>query len=160
MEFEPGMWKWLKSKVLRASWLSLSVDLLREGDKHHMWGIKRISSFFPKPFHLKWKSLSCVWIFVTPPWTVHGILQTRILEWVAFPFSRGSSQPRDWTQVSYIADSLPAEPQEKPKNTGVGSLSLLQWIFLTQESNRGLLHCRVYQLSYQWSPLNVYCQIL
>ena len=34
------------------------------------------------------------------------------------------------------ADSLPAEPQGKPKNTEVGSLSLLQWIFLTQESNR------------------------
>ena len=32
----------------------------------------------------------------------HGILQARILEWVAFPFSRGSSQPRDWTQVSCI----------------------------------------------------------
>ena len=36
-------------------------------------------------------------------YTVHGILQARILEWVAFPFSRGSSQPRDWTQVSHIA---------------------------------------------------------
>ena len=35
-------------------------------------------------------------------YTVHGILQARILEWVAFPFSRGSSQPRDWTQVSHI----------------------------------------------------------
>ena len=34
---------------------------------------------------------------------VYGILQARILEWVAFPFSRGSSQPRDQTQVSYIA---------------------------------------------------------
>ena len=34
---------------------------------------------------------------------VHGILQARILEWVAFPFSRGSSQPRDPTQVSCIA---------------------------------------------------------
>ena len=34
---------------------------------------------------------------------VHGILQARILEWVAFPFSRGSSQPRDQTQVSCIA---------------------------------------------------------
>ena len=34
--------------------------------------------------------------------TVHGILQTRILEWVAFPFSKGSSQPREWTQVSHI----------------------------------------------------------
>ena len=34
---------------------------------------------------------------------VHGILQARILEWVDFPFSRGSSQPRDRTQVSHIA---------------------------------------------------------
>ena len=34
---------------------------------------------------------------------VHGILQARILQWVAFPFSRLSSQPRDWTQVSCIA---------------------------------------------------------
>ena len=33
-------------------------------------------------------------------YTVHGIFQARILEWVDFPFSRGSSQPRDWTQVS------------------------------------------------------------
>ena len=34
---------------------------------------------------------------------VHGILQARILEWVAFPFSRGSAQSRDQTQVSHIA---------------------------------------------------------
>ena len=34
---------------------------------------------------------------------VHGILQARILEWVAFPFSRGSSQPRNWTRVSGTA---------------------------------------------------------
>ena len=37
---------------------------------------------------------------------VHGILQARILEWVAFPFSRGSSQPRDQTQVLCIAGGL------------------------------------------------------
>ena len=36
-------------------------------------------------------------------YTVHGILQARILEWVAFPFSRGSSKPRDQIQVSCIA---------------------------------------------------------
>ena len=36
-------------------------------------------------------------------YTVHGVLQARILEWVAFPFSRGSSQPRVQTQVSRIA---------------------------------------------------------
>ena len=39
-------------------------------------------------------------------YTVHGILQARILEWVAFPFSRGSSKPRDWTQVSCTAGRL------------------------------------------------------
>ena len=52
------------------------------------------------------------------------------------------------------ADSLPSEPQGKPKITGEGSLSLLQGIFPTQELNRGLLHCRqiLYQLSYQGSP--------
>ena len=57
-------------------------------------------------------------------------------------------------------DSLPAEPQGKPPNSGqsipsgVGSLFLLQRIFLTQESNRRLLHCRwiLYQLSYRGSP--------
>ena len=36
-------------------------------------------------------------------YTVHGILQARILDWVAVPISRGSSQPRDRTQVSHIA---------------------------------------------------------
>ena len=39
-----------------------------------------------------------------PDSSVHGILQARILEWVAIPFSRGSSWPRDQTQVSCIAD--------------------------------------------------------
>ena len=50
-------------------------------------------------------------------------------------------------------DSLSAEPQGKPMNTGVGSLSLLQQIFPTQGSNWGLLNCRqiLYQLSYQGS---------
>ena len=38
-----------------------------------------------------------------PGYSVHGILQATILEWVAIPSSRGSSQPRDHTQVSYIA---------------------------------------------------------
>ena len=51
-------------------------------------------------------------------------------------------------------DSLPAEPPGKPKNIGVGSLSILQRIFLTPELNQGLLHCRriLYWLSYQGSP--------
>ena len=39
-------------------------------------------------------------------YTVHGILQAKILEWVAFPFSMGSSQPRDGTRVSCVASRL------------------------------------------------------
>ena len=59
-------------------------------------------------------------------YTVHGILQARILEWVAFPFSGGLPSPGIEPRFSVLqADSLPAEPQEKSKNTGVGSLSLL-----------------------------------
>ena len=52
------------------------------------------------------------------------------------------------------AESLPSEPPGKPKNNGVGDLSLFQGIFPTQESNQGLLHCRqiLYQLSYEGSP--------
>ena len=42
--------------------------------------------------------------WILPSSSVHGILQARILEWVATAFSRGSSQPRNWTQVSCIAD--------------------------------------------------------
>ena len=49
-------------------------------------------------------------------YTVHGILQARILEWVAFPFSRVSSQPRIKPRSPELqADSLPAESQGKPK---------------------------------------------
>ena len=38
-----------------------------------------------------------------PGSSVHGVLRARILEWVAIPFSRGSSRPRDWTRVSYVS---------------------------------------------------------
>ena len=49
---------------------------------------------------VKWKTLSHVWLFAIP-WTVYSLSQN--IEWVAFPFSRGCSQPRDRTQVSGIA---------------------------------------------------------
>ena len=62
-----------------------------------------------------------------PGSSVHGFLQARILEWVAVPFSRKSSQPRGRTQVSHIAGGFlilsgPRSPG-KSKNTGVGGLS-------------------------------------
>ena len=74
-------------------------------------------------------------------YTVHAILQARILQRVAVPFSKGSSQPRDGTQASRIAGGFfTSWATGKPKETGVGSLSLLQQIFLTQKSNQGLPH--------------------
>ena len=110
-----------------------------------------------------------VQLFETP-WTVAhqaplsmGILQARILEWVAMPSSRGSSHPRDWTQVSHIAGGFfTIWATRKPKNTGVGSLSLLQGIFPTQELNRGLQHCRqiLYQLKVHFLHTYIFFYIL
>ena len=86
---------------------------------------------------------SCLILCDSMDCIVHGIFQARILEWVAFPFSRGSSQPRDQTQVSRITGRFfTSWASGKPKNTGVGSPSLFQQIFLTQELNWGLLQCR------------------
>ena len=48
-----------------------------------------------------------------PGFSVHGLLQARIPEWVAIPFSRGSTWPRDWTWVCGIAGRFP-EPPGKP----------------------------------------------
>ena len=59
-----------------------------------------LESLYVKLFESENKSCS---VFATPWTVVLGILQARILEWVAFPFSRGSSQPRNQTQVSHIA---------------------------------------------------------
>ena len=64
------------------------------------WGSQRLICLL---LSWKWKSLSRVWLFATPWTIVIGILQARILEWVALPSSRGSSQPRNQTQVSRIA---------------------------------------------------------
>ena len=82
-------------------------------------------------------------------------LQARILEWVAMPSSRDLPNPEvEPRSPTLQADSLPFEPPGKPKNTGVGNLSLFQGIFPTQESNWGRLHYRgiLYQVSYQGSP--------
>ena len=75
---------------------------------------------------------------------VHGILQARILEWVAFLFSRGLPNPGiEPRSPALQVHSSPAQPPGKPKNTGMGTLSLLQQIFPPLESNWGLLHCRL-----------------
>ena len=72
----------------------------------------------------------CLTFWDPMDYRVHGILQARILEWVAFPFSRGSSQGKETQGLNPTfpgikprspalrADSLPAEPQEKPCERG------------------------------------------
>ena len=80
--------------------------------------------------------------------------------WNGYPFPSPGDLPNPGIKPrspTLQADPLPDEPQGKPKNTGVGSLSLLQGIFLTQELNQGLLHYRqiLYQLSYKGSPLSL-----
>ena len=117
----------------------------------------------------------------------HGLYSSwnspaRMLEWVAVPFSRGSAQPRDWTQVSQIAgsSSLPAEPPATPEglpcssnskesacNTGVpGSLSgsgrscgeengnPLQYSCLENPMDRGAWWATVYGIPNSWTRLN------
>ena len=89
---------------------------------------------------------------------------SRLEYWSGYPFSSPGHllnpgiEPRS---PAFQTDSLPADPQGKHKNTGVGSLSLLWQIFLTQELNRDLLHCRrlLYQLSYRGTTKN-HCQMI
>ena len=74
----------------------------------HMISVFLWLTYFTYSIFWKWKSLSRVQLrdlmdYCLPGSSVRGILQVRILEWVAFPFSRVSSQPRDRTQVSCIA---------------------------------------------------------
>ena len=80
--------------------------------------------------------------------------------WSGYPFLSPGDLPNpgiEPTSLALRADSLLAEAAGKPKSPGVGSLSLLQQIFPTQELDRGLLPWRwiLYQLSFQGSPYSV-----
>ena len=114
----------------------------------------------PSPDQVQSESRSVVSDSLRPhglysPWN----LQARILEWVAFPFSKGSSQPRDQTQASRIARGFftswaTKEAQEYQK------VSLLQGIFLIRELNWGLLHCRwiLFFFFFSWRLITLqYC---
>ena len=85
--------------------------------------------------------------------SVHRILQAKVLEWAAIPFSKSESH-------SVVSDSLQPHGLHSPwnspgQNTGVGDLSLLQGIFPVQGLNPRLSHCRwiLYQLSHRGSPI-------
>ena len=119
------------------------------------------SSVFNK--HLSLCVLSCfshVWLCVTP-WAIAcqaplSLGFSRQEHWNGLPCPPPGDLPNPGIEPRSCilqADSLPPKPPGKHKNTGVCSLSLLQGIFQTQESNRDLLYCRqiLYQLSYQGS---------
>ena len=72
-------------------WLSICFLYLTE-----YYRLLQVTTWLPR-----WKSESESHSMVST--TVYGIFQARILEWVASPFSRGSDQPGDWTQVPHIA---------------------------------------------------------
>ena len=77
------------------------------------------------------------------PWIIQSTEFSRPEEWVAIPSSPPGDLPNPGNEPrspTLQADSLQAQLPGKPKNTGVGSLSLLQRIFSTQESNQGFLH--------------------
>ena len=93
---------------------------------------------------------------VCNPMTVQSMEFSRSEYWSGQPFPSPGDLPNPGIEPRSLvlqADSLPAEPQGKPKNMGVDILSLVQQIFLNQELNRGLLHWRriLYQLSFQGS---------
>ena len=90
--FQARMLEWIAISFSRGSSWPRNQTLVSRiaGRRFTVWATREA----------KWsESLSHVQLFVTP-WIVHGILQSRILEWVTVPFSRGSSQPRDRTQGS------------------------------------------------------------
>ena len=90
--------------VLKQKYQTLNQSTLPKNQQDH----KIISEAFSLLIHMTLKvkvkvAQSCLSLCNPMDYTVHGIFQARILEWVAVPFSRGSSQPRDRTQVSCIA---------------------------------------------------------
>ena len=107
---------------LQYSWISLVAQLVKEsacnaGDLGSIPGLGRSPgerARLPIPVFGLENSMDCIVHGVAKSqtqlsdwteldYTIHGILQARILEWVAIPFSRASSQPRDRAQVSHIA---------------------------------------------------------
>ena len=92
ISFHKTLWVLHSIQILPASWSLSSCPLT-------LWATVLCVCLFAQPCPTLCHPMAC-----SPPGSsVHGILQARILEWVAMPSSRGSSQPRDRNQVSHIA---------------------------------------------------------
>ena len=142
-----GVWKWFSTRVFTPGDNCQYLETLffvtaLGGDAMGIWWIKdNVKVAQSHPTLCTPRTIQSMEFFRTEYWSGYS-----------FPLSRVSSQPgREPRSPALQVDSLSDLPQGKPKNTGVGSLSLLQWIFHTQESNQGLQYCRwiLYQLSYR-----------
>ena len=91
--------------------------------------------------------------------TVHGILQARILKWVAMPSSRGSPQPRDWTQVSWV--SCIAGGFSAHGATWEAHTSLCRCCSVTQScpALRDPIVCKRCYIKPLWHPPEMWCQV-
>ena len=111
----------------------------------------------PNTGYQKRESHSVLSDSLRPHGLVHGILQARILEWVAFPFSRGSSQPRDWTQISHIAICYQLSHKGSPR--------ILEWVaypFSNRSSrprNRTRVSCIAGRFFTKWAMGKPFFQI-
>ena len=111
-EMQPWDWALMNGMVMYEceSWTITKAEHWRT-DVFEFWHWRRLlrvpwtARRSNQPILREWVKVaqSCLTFCNPMDYTVHGILQARILEWVAFPFSRGSSQPRDQTGVSCIA---------------------------------------------------------
>ena len=83
---------------------------------------------------------------------IHGIFQSRILEWVAIPVSKGSSQCRDWTQVSHIAGGFTSwATRESLAVKSIHKVYVLVFVYVYTWSFIYFLQCAEAQASPQWS---------
>ena len=106
--------------IVSNPWKDSKVNLLRGKKSHGFWLPKYIPAVSCVLSRSVMSDLFDPMDCSLPGSSGHGILQARVLEWVAVPSSRGSSQPRDWTCVSlcclhWQAGSLPLAPPGKPR---------------------------------------------
>ena len=106
------LYSWLGSKLLQPLWRAVGNVItvkkcLPQDTAITLLGMYSVEMLACMHVHAKslqpcptlWDTMNC-----SPPGSsAHGILQARILKWVAMPWSRGSSRPKDWTFVSYIS---------------------------------------------------------
>ena len=97
-------------------WIFTGRSLKLGKIENRMSVLQKVFNFFSGCSEVK-VDQSCPTLCDSMDYTIHGILQARILEWVAYPFSSRSFWPRNWTGVSTgKVDSLPTEPSGKPSN--------------------------------------------